>query len=954
MFFLLAAASAAMLASCSSELDIPANGEGAGVVTFTAQLPGAVSRTFGDGNAAKILKYAVYQSGTKTPLAVHGSDALYGTKEIPANTASVNISLSLAEGKTYDIVFWADAQEGSPYEFNAAAGTVTADYTSVGSSDEALDAFYGNATVTVKGSMSESVTLTRPFAQLNIGTRDYDIAAKAGFTVSQAQVTVTDVSNVLNLFNGLAADNSSTTVTFNYAALPGEGENFPVSDCKYLAMNYVLVGSDAATTTVTMDLTDGATTQSSTYTGVPLRANYRTNIYGNLLTNPVDYEVTINKDFAGEMDPIRVTDEESFNNALENADANGNVTIILDGDVTLTGGLVFGSTSRANAAANVTISLGGKTLTVPGTIKLLGNASLEIIDGTLMCDAGDAAGIRAEGNSNLSLNGVTLGTTKSYLNTAIGIFDEANVSLTKSKITGENSISMAFNGNAMYADNIKPSFKLTLENVEIDVRDTAFFCNNPATVTISNCSFKSFLQAGVLRGGDYTFNGNNTFTLVPTRGKDLNTNGYAHWQTLCRGTIWKSDGNHLPSAALVVGNYTTDGNYNYPTTVNVTDGSHIYVAVEGTDTECKKFPNAIFAANQGANLGVYINQLPEVSNSVSSLNFVYTTANIFINGNEHYVYDPAMVDGWKPTANNNAAEIEINSVGNLRTLAAEVNSGNTMSKWNVALKADLDLENKSWTPIGNASYAFQGIFDGENHTISNLYINTPNNSNVGLFGHTTDGEVKNLTVNNATVKGYLEVGTVAGTPYTSKYNNITVTGNVKVDGFSYVGGMLGKNLYVSADNLTVNVNKGSYVSANSIEYGVEYRTYVGGVVGFMGEGGHKVSNVTSNIDVIGTTCDAGGITGIAHYGNKFENCVATCNVSLTNAAEALYSEIGGIAGVWHNNDGSTVTFTNCSFTGTLSSVRGDKTYDVSGNTITGSKYSATGTGELYIDGVKQN
>lgn len=138
----------------------------------------------------------------------------------------------------------------------------------------------------------------------------------------------------------------------------------------------------------------------------------------------------------------------------------------------------------------------------------------------------------------------------------------------------------------------------------------------------------------------------------------------------------------------------------------------------------------------------------------------------------------------------------------------------------------------------------------------------------------------------------------AGTPFTSKYSDITLTGTVQIDGYSYVGGMFGKNLYKSANNLMIRADKGSYVKAQS----ETYRTYVGGVVGFMGEGNNVLSNVESNIDVIGSTCDVGGITGIAHYGNTFENCVCTGNVTLVHANDAGDQlEIGGIAGVWMNS-----------------------------------------------------
>ena len=259
----------------------------------------------------------------------------------------------------------------------------------------------------------------------------------------------------------------------------------------------------------------------------------------------------------------------------------------------------------------------------------------------------------------------------------------------------------------------------------------------------------------------------------------------------------------------------------------------------------------------------------------------------------------------------------------------------------VTLATDVDLNNEAWTPIGNKTNKFEGNFDGQNQTISNLNVDKADTSDVGLFGYTINGSVKNLTINNAEVKGYLDVGVVAGTPYTSTYDNITLTGDIKVDGYAYVGGMFGKNAYANLSNLTINASEDSYVKAKS----ENYRTYVGGVVGFMGEGNITVSNVTSNIDVYGSTCDVGGITGIAHYNNKFENCSSSGDVAITDSEGEL--EIGGIAGVWHNANGTTVILTGCSYTGTLTS---PGVTEFANGGFAGSAYTV-GTGKLIIDGI---
>ncbi len=305
----------------------------------------------------------------------------------------------------------------------------------------------------------------------------------------------------------------------------------------------------------------------------------------------------------------------------------------------------------------------------------------------------------------------------------------------------------------------------------------------------------------------------------------------------------------------------------------------------------------------------------------------------------------------------------INNIDDLKAFRDAVNGGYTYKGETVTLAADIDLNNEEWTPIGGqtkytkpdgstATYNFEGRFDGGNHTIKNLKITMTGKSNIGFFGMTTNGSVKNLTIENADIEGRLNVGVVAGTPYTSTYANIKLIGHITVDGMSYVGGVGGKNAYADWSGITINADDTSYVKADSIENDVYYRTYVGGVVGFMGEGGHKFTNITSNIDVIGTVCDVGGIVGIAHYNNVFENCFATGDVKIIGYKdEGDNLEMGGIAGVWHNQNGTKVTFINCEFTGTLSSTNAEDvlyTGEYENNGLVGKQYSASGTGELVI------
>lgn len=94
-------------------------------------------------------------------------------------------------------------------------------------------------------------------------------------------------------------------------------------------------------------------------------------------------------------------------------------------------------------------------------------------------------------------------------------------------------------------------------------------------------------------------------------------------------------------------------------------------------------------------------------------------------------------------------------------------------------------------PIGGGNRAFVGTFDGQGHTVHNLYINQPNRDKTGLFGRVS-GTIRNLTVtgkvtghtDTAGVVGYLDRGTISNV-----INKVTVSGYLEVGGVAgYAGG----------------------------------------------------------------------------------------------------------------------------------------------------------------------
>ena len=290
------AAAALLMTSCNDEMDNGLKTGDEGTVTFTAQLPSEMgTRAFADGLTAKHLQYAVYEAGQSTPLKVF-SDETTVMGEAEMNNLKQTVSLKLTTGKTYDVIFWADATTDSPYTFNPASQEVSVDYSKVNNNSDNCDAFFKKETITVSGNQSVDVKLTRPFAQVNIGTDDFDAAKASGLEVTQTEV-VAKAFATLNLATGEVADEADRTFTMKAIPTASDGE-FPVAGgYKYLLMDYLLVGADKATVDVAFNY---GGPQSRTFTNVPVQRNYRTNIYGSLLTNTTDFNVVIEPAFSGE------------------------------------------------------------------------------------------------------------------------------------------------------------------------------------------------------------------------------------------------------------------------------------------------------------------------------------------------------------------------------------------------------------------------------------------------------------------------------------------------------------------------------------------------------------------------------------------------------------------------------------------------------------------------------
>ena len=356
-------------ASCSNQ-DVAAP-EADGPVTFSIALPGDFTRAISDGETATQLTYAVYVKGETTAVFSSKHD---GDPKPSFSDKKATLSLNLAKGKEYDCIFWADKPDNSVYTFSEADKTITISYDGIVSNDEDRDAFFAAETIKVTGAATKTIELRRPFAQLNFATSDLDAAKKAGFEFGGSRVTVSNVYTKLNLLSGKASEGKE--VTFAYAPKVVDGNAHKEVNGKtydWLSMNYLLTGdtpTEDNEQTAESELVDLVFVAGSSATAdvntvnvsqVPVQRNYRTNIYGALLTSPVDFNIVIA--------PIYYEDDNNVkyeavaantNEELTAAIAAGAENIVLgEGTFTLT-------YNQATAAKNLKIAGAGKDKTTVG------------------------------------------------------------------------------------------------------------------------------------------------------------------------------------------------------------------------------------------------------------------------------------------------------------------------------------------------------------------------------------------------------------------------------------------------------------------------------------------------------------------------------------------------------------------------------------------------------------
>ena len=292
-------------------------------------------------------------------------------------------------------------------------------------------------------------------------------------------------------------------------------------------------------------------------------------------------------------------------------------------------------------------------------------------------------------------------------------------------------------------------------------------------------------------------------------------------------------------------------------------------------------------------------------------------------------------------------------IGTAEQLAYLSQQGATNSYTGVHFKltADIDLNSLAWTPIGGSStsttvptLAFRGIFDGNNHVINNISINTTTNCFVGLFSYAKKAKFLNIIIGAGSIKGGTYAGSLAGRADSiaiyNCQNNATINAIVIGTSGSRAGGFVGHLGGISTIDYSYNLGtvngSGDYVGGlvgnsgvSSVATDYSYirnsynngsvtgnTKYVGGICG-TNSGNLTINQCYNEAKVLAVQDYSGGIVGYGYGLLTILNCYNSGNV-MSNATATTVFTGGILGGVGGNSAGKYFKeIKNCYNTGAL-------------------------------------
>ena len=249
----------------------------------------------------------------------------------------------------------------------------------------------------------------------------------------------------------------------------------------------------------------------------------------------------------------------------------------------------------------------------------------------------------------------------------------------------------------------------------------------------------------------------------------------------------------------------------------------------------------------------------------------------------------------------------------------------------------------NWTPIAkygiytfNGEHRFDGVFDGNGYTISNLYINDKNGSNLGLFGYVTPTtkktSVKNLKMASVQIVGKTDIAAVCASGYNATFKNIEVISG-SIAGFSDIYGIIGCR--GSAKNC---INRADVTAS---------RYNVAGVISSIQD---EASNCSNYGKITTGTGWAGGIAGGSDGFTTIQNCANYGEIHVTGTVNSTDYAVGGLLGYPWN-----IEISNCANFGNIYLTEQSEFVGAIVGTVQLKKASGilANTCEIYVGGAAQ-
>ena len=750
-------------------------------------------------------------------------------QEVVTDNMSATFPVRLIPGRTYNFVVWAhlvDANGNAHYAIENGSLEKIVLNGSWDAMDETRDAYTGKWSDVFTGAESITITLTRPFAKLRVVTTDMNEL----MDVVPAYGKVTYTTNHRVAFNALEGKAADATETKEHTyAIANYDENSNIS--KVLFTDYFFAEDDV----VKFDLEvyeDEAMTKlikvNNFNTDIPVKRNTLTTIAGNILTTGDNITVVIDDQFGGAN--VFVDEVKNAQDALDYA--IDNTTIYLKE------GVDYGTLyiRPVDGASNTTTDCdylvyrnemhrSVKNLTIVGAAGATVDA-IKVVAGYVQNSGSTGYVVDIK---NLVIDSVEF--TDKHTNAPHSYAAPIFIDLTYTNVDGltvknckleGNNDKMNFvyvygSGNPSNSTFATAAKNIVLENNYVDGIARLCELRQTENVTITGNTIKNTYLHGMLLTVDHgTYSGN--VTITDNTAEKINE----------RFVRMAGAGD---AVVVIKDNLINDYQGADSDFIKVTDGTNVTIE--------NNFEGPI------DNYDAFLEQISD--------------------------------DTWY---DDTKTELAIEDVADFAAFVETANSGNDFEGKTLKLTGDVDLFFKDVTaladsdpitfrPIGDTKYnggkPFKGTFDGQGHTIKNLYQNGWDlgyewgvYGSYGLFGSLDGATVKNVVIEGS--ESYIEGGDV-----------------------SFIAGS------ATGDCVFENITINSGVAAT-------YNNGCGGIIGWSGAGNYTFKDITIGSDVVlgglwgSFDSSIGGIVGQAEPGAtyNFENVTINCRIDAYNDCTASY------------------------------------------------------------------